>query len=146
MENKLYKIVKEYPFSPPVGTILHYDSFADWYQNSNEDYIIDPSYINKYPEFFEEVKEEYKFLVFTINRPFYNSFEVIELKKPTNTESYSAEKDYVRFFNTRAEAYDFIIDNKPCLCLDDLFQISHGNEDVLYIKYDKLKGLVQEKL
>jgi hypothetical protein len=146
MENKLYKIVKSYPFSPPVGTILHYDSFADWYQNPNEDYVVESRIVEKYPEYFEEVKDECRFLVFTINRPFYNSFEVIEFKKPINTESYAAEKNFVRFFKTKADAYDFIIDNKPCLSLDDLFQINHGNNDVLCMKYDKLKRLVQERL
>lgn len=108
MEDKLYRIVKEYPFSPPVGTILHYDSFADWYQNSNEDYIISPSYVEKYPEFFEELNQ-YKFLVFTVDRPHHKAFEVIELRKPINVDSYNEEKHCLRLFRTKKEAYDFIL-------------------------------------
>lgn len=108
MENKLYRIVKEYPFSPPVGTILHYYSFADWYQNSNEDYIISPSYVEKYTEFFEELNE-YRFLVYTIDRPHHKAFEVIEFRKPINVDSYNEEKDYLRLFRTKKEAYDFIL-------------------------------------
>lgn len=109
MENKLYRIVKEYPFSPPVGTILHYDCFADWYQNSNEDYIISPNYVEKYPEFFEELKDEYRFLVFTKDVIHHKALEVIELMKPINVNSHKEEKDYLRLFRTKKEAYDFIL-------------------------------------
>lgn len=146
MENKLYKIVKAYPFSPPVGTVLHYDSFSDWYQNANEDYIVESLIIEKYPEYFEEIEDECRFLVYKINRPFYKAFEVIETKKPIDKKLYSAEKEFIEFFKTKADAYDFIVYNKPCLSLDDLFQLNHGNNDILCIKYDKVKRLIQERL
>jgi hypothetical protein len=144
MENKMYKIVKSYPFSPPVGTILHYDSFADWYQNANEDYIVESRIIEKHPEYFEEVKDEYRFLVYTQDKPFFKAWEVMEfIKQPAD---YHQKLDFIRFFKTKGEAYDFIMDNKPCLSLDDLFQLSHGNNDVLCIKYDKLRNLVGSRL
>jgi hypothetical protein len=146
MENKLYKIVKSYPFSPPVGTILHYDSFADWYQNANEDYIVESRIIEKHPEYFEEVKDEYRFLVYTKDRAFHSPWKIVEFRK--QPEDYNDKKDseFIRFFKTKVEAYDFIMDNKPCLSLDDLFQLSHGNNDVLCIKYDKLRNLVGSRL
>lgn len=139
-----YRLIKEYPFSPKLNSIVCTNALEAYSEGLH---FVGIDYVNKFlGEYFEEIKDEYRFLVFTINRPFYNSFEVVEFKKPINTESYAPEKDYVRFFKTKAEAYDFIIDNKPCLSLDDLFQINHGNNDVLCIKYDKLKRLVQERL
>jgi len=139
-----YKLIKEYPFSPKLNSIVCTNALQ---ANQEGLHFVGIDYVNKFiGEYFEEVEGEYRFLVFTRNRPFYNSFEVIEFKKPINTESYAAEKDFIRFFKTKADAYNFIIDNKPCLSLDDLFQLNHGNNDVLCIKYDKLERLVKERL
>jgi hypothetical protein len=139
-----YKLIKEYPFSPKLNSIVCTNALQ---ANQEGLHFVGIDYVNKFiGEYFEEVEDEYRFLVFTRNRLFYNSFEVIEFKKPINTESYAAEKDFIRFFKTKADAYNFIIDNKPCLSLDDLFQLNHGNNDVLCIKYDKLERLVKERL
>jgi hypothetical protein len=146
MKSKLYKIVKSYPFSPPVGTILHYDSFADWYQNANEDYIVESRIIEEHPEYFEEVKDEYRFIVYTKDRAFHNSWKVVEFRKQPEDYEIMKDSESIRFFKEKTDAYDFIMDNKPCLSLDDLFQLNHGNSDVLCMKYDKLKRLVQERL
>jgi mevalonate kinase len=146
MENKLYKIVKSYPFSPPVGTILHYDSFADWYQNANEDYVVESRIIEKHPEYFEEVKNECRFFVYTHKYSHLGSWIVNESKKSIDMNLVEVDKDFIKFFKTKEDALEFIIDNKPCLSLDDLLSINHGNNDVLCITYDKLKRLVQERL
>jgi hypothetical protein len=142
-----YRLIKEYPFSPPVGTILYYDSFAYWYQNDNEDYVVESRIIEKHPEYFEEIKENrYRFFVYTHGYSHLGSWIVNESKKSIDINLVEGDKDFIKFFKTKSDAYDFIIDNKPCLSLYDLFQINHGNNDVLCITYDKLKRLVQERL
>jgi hypothetical protein len=147
MENKLYKIVKAYPFSPPVGTILHYDSFADWYQNANEDYIVESRIIEKHPEYFEEVKDEYRFLVYTKDRAFYNSWKVVEFRK--QPEDYNDKKDseFIRFFKTKAQATEYIILNKPCLSITELFELSNQKDSCINIRRaSELKELVKSKI
>jgi hypothetical protein len=147
MESKLYKIVKAYPFSPPVGTILHYDSFADWYQNANEDYIIESHIIDKYPEYFEQVKDDFFFLVFTIDRPFYNSFEIVEFKEPIDVEEYNAEKDFVKFFKNRKQAEEYVVLNKPCLSITELFHLTNEKDSCISIRRaSELKELVKRKI
>jgi hypothetical protein len=152
MENKLYKIVKAYPFSPPVGTILHYDSFADWYQNANEDYIVESRIIEKHPEYFEEVKDEYRFLVYTKDRAFHNPWKVVEFRK--QPEDYNDKKDseFIRFFKTKAEATEYILMNKPCLSYNDVSNMCVLFNDVNWdhlkttIDLDELKEIIKKKL
>jgi hypothetical protein len=152
MENKLYKIVKAYPFSPPVGTILHYDSFADWYQNANEDYIIESRTIEKYPEHFEEVEDEYRFLVYTKDRAFHSPWKVVEFRK--QPEDYNDKKDseFIRFFKTKAEATEYILMNKPCLSYNDVSNMCILFKDVNWdhfkttIDLDKLKEIIKKKV
>jgi hypothetical protein len=152
MENKLYKIVKAYPFSPPVGTILHYDSFADWYQNANEDYIVESRIIEKHPEYFEEVEDEYRFVVYTKDMAFHSPWKVVEFRK--QPEDYNDKKDseFRIFFKTKAEATEYILRNKPCLSYNDVSNMCVLFNDVNWdhlkttIDLDELKEIIEKKI
>ena len=139
-----YRLIKEFPFSPKLNSIVCTNALE---ANSEGLHFIGIDYINKFlGEYFEEIKDEYRFLVYTKDMAFHNPWKVVEFKK--QPEDYEGMKDSesIRFFKTKAEAYDFIINNKPCFSLDDLFQINHGNSDILCIKYDKLRDLIESKI
>jgi hypothetical protein len=147
MENKLYKIVKSYPFSPPVGTILHYDSFADWYQNANEDYVVESRIIEKHPEYFEEVKNECRFFVYTHKYSHLGSWIVNESKKSIDMNLVEVDKDFIKFFKTKAQATEYIILNKPCLSITELFELSNQKDSCIGIRRaSELKELVKSKI
>jgi hypothetical protein len=144
MENKLYKIVKSYPFSPPVGTILHYDSFADWYQNANEDYIVESRIIEKHPEYFEEHYDDnsiYFYGVFTKDNGDFKKWSYFDFGDDPN-EWKKWQNIGFKFFKNREDAKNFVALKKKTLSIEDLLSINHGNDEVLCIKYDKLKKLV----
>ena len=152
MENKMYKIVKSYPFSPAVGTILHYDSFADLYLNANEGYIVESRIIEKHPEYFEEVEDEYRFLVYTKDMAFHNPWKVVEfIKQP---EDYNDKKDseFIRFFKTKAEATEYILRNKPCLSYNDVSNMCILFKDINWdhfkttIDLEDLTEIIKKKL
>ena len=153
MENKLYKIVKSYPFSPPVGTILHYDSFADWYQNANEDYVVESRIIEKHPEYFEEIKENrYRFFVYTHKYSHLGSWIVNESKKSIDINLVEVDKDFIKFFKTKEEATEYILRNKPCLSYKDvsdmciLFKDINWEDFETTINLEDLKELVKSKI
>jgi hypothetical protein len=145
-----YKLIKEYPSSPPLGTILKYDSSNYWYYDKNN--IVLESAIEKYPEYFEEVKDEYRFLVYTKDRAFHNPWKVVEFRK--QPEDYEGMKDSesIRFFKTKAEATEYILMNKPCLSYNDVSNMCILFKDVNWdhfkttIDLDKLKEIIKKKL
>lgn len=51
-----YILIKSYPGSPPLGTIVSYDRDTDLYL-SEEDYYVNPEQISSYPEFWEQIDD-----------------------------------------------------------------------------------------
>jgi hypothetical protein len=149
MENKLYKIVKSYPFSPPVGTILHYDSFADWYQNANEDYIVESRIIEKHPEYFEEHYDEnsiFGYGVFGEKHESYLKWTFFDFGDDTKAWKEWKGKG-MKFFKNREQAEEYVVLNKPCLSITELFELSNQKDSCIGIRRaSELKELVKSKI
>jgi len=97
-----FKLIKEYPGSPKLGTI-HSDEnkYREW--QGYDDY-------EKYTEFWEEITNIY-YLVFTKEETSFNAWEPIRVEICSTTDTNENRK----FFKTKEEAEVFIIHNKPCL-------------------------------
>lgn len=52
-----YKLIKEYPTSPELGTILSWDSNNDTCESKGNDYWIQLMYVIDYPEYWEQIED-----------------------------------------------------------------------------------------
>lgn len=143
-----YKLIKEYPGSPELGSIaLPYGSFntdAAHYivphpKCENADLAISKDHIENNPEYWENV-EELVYMVSSIDMAFRNAWEVVEVGSIhyKNTDS----KNY---FKTKEEAEQYIIKNKPCLTLNDVGLILGGLERKRDV-FLELKRIVKSRL
>jgi hypothetical protein len=145
-----YKLIKEYPFSPKLNSIVCANALE---ANSEGLHFVGIDYINKFlGEYFEEIKGEYRFLVYTKDRAFHNPWKVVEFRK--QPEDYEGMKDSesIRFFKTKAEATEYILMNKPCLSYNDVSNMCILFKDVNWdhfkttIDLDKLKEIIEKKI
>jgi len=62
---KKYKLIREYPNSPDIGTILYEKEKCYSWDNEGpyEGRVFDKDIIQNYPEFWEEMKEEKKYSI-----------------------------------------------------------------------------------
>jgi hypothetical protein len=145
---KKYKLIKEYPGSPELGTVCEEreerSSFC--YFHKEEQYLgILKYHVEKQPEYWEEVNDIY-YMVSLTDMPFHNSWE------PIRVETMPFDTDNRRYFETKKQAEEFILYNKPCLSYKDVSFISRFNvkskEDVLLLEFSpsKLIELVKEKI
>jgi hypothetical protein len=143
-----YKLIKEYPFSPKLNSIVCTNALEAY---AEELHFVGIDYINKFiGEYFEEIKDEYRFLVYTKDSAFHNPWKVVEFRK--QPEDYHQKLDFIRFFKTKAEATEYILMNKPCLSYNDVSNMCILFKDVNWdhfkttIDLDKLKEIIEKKV
>jgi len=145
-----YKLIKEYPFSPKLNSVVCTNALE---ANSEGLHFVGIDYINKFlGEYFEEIKDEYRFLVYTKDMAFYNPWKVVEFRK--QPEDYNDKKDskFIKFFKTKEEATEYILRNKPCLSYKDvsdmciLFKDINWEDFKTTIDLDKLKEIIEKKV
>ena len=81
---KKFKLIREYPESPEIGFVI-YERQKNFYSNGNIE-IVNPE---KYPEFWEECKDEYPKIVSFWDEPYEHVLKVLDFK--------GESKEYVRF-------------------------------------------------
>lgn len=142
-----YELIKEYPGSPCLGTIVEKDPLSKSYYHRDEDkkWCILNNHVENNPEYWEKLNEEH-WMVFTKKessiRPWY---------------AYRSEQCLSYFnsqhnFKTREEAEEFILYNKPCLSYDDVCKMFNSSRDfkgdvmTFRISEKSLKEFVKSKL
>ena len=137
---KKYKLIKEYPGSPKLGTIVEKEFDTSFI------YIIEESkfgvrygvlkyHVEGNPEYWEEVIEK-RFMVSTEDCYYYGSYEVLTVSSDFKP------KEYEKLFDSRDEAEAYIFYNKPYLSLMDVL-ISFNKECCVSIEI--LNNLVKSK-
>lgn len=119
---KKYKLIKEYPGSPELGTIaLPYTDSRDRvvhyiveHTRKDCDYLALPKkHIEDNPYYWEE-EDNIWYMVLLRDGAFRNAWEAIRV------EAYIIDTDDRKYFKTEEEAKTFILFNKPCLSFSDV--------------------------
>lgn len=112
-----FKLIKEYPGSPCLETIViernHIPKFYYFYDKENRKSYF-KEWIEDNPEYWEEIVEDFYYLVFTEDETSFNSWE------PIRVGAIKYDTDTKKYFNTKEGARDFIIQHKPCLSFNDI--------------------------
>jgi hypothetical protein len=130
-----YKLIKEYPGSPNLGTEISSE-------NKNSDWKgID--YYEKYPEYWEKFNEYLCYAVF--EKPYMQDDK--EYFTPWNIymiETLDTQSTDRHLFKTREEAQEFILYNKPCLSYKDV--MNHKTYLSNQLNEYTLKEFIKSKL
>lgn len=140
-----FRLKKSYPGSPEIGTIVKKELSTEFI------YRIDGSkFGNRYgvikynvennPEYWEEVIEN-KFMVSTRNSAFLNAYSIAKVNP-----NYKCN-EYELLFNSREDAKEFILYDKPCLSYRDLMWnfVEDTKKNRLNVNIDELLELIKTK-
>jgi hypothetical protein len=105
---KRYKLIKEYPGSPVLNTIVEKfkESSSSFYQIENSSTVVINNHVEDNPEYWEEVANVY-YLVFTKEETSFKCWE------PYIASAYSYDRNYVKYFTSLNVAEEYILLNKP---------------------------------
>jgi hypothetical protein len=133
---KKFKLIKEYPGSPDLGTEVERISKSSKnysYSEGNGRYCVLSEHVEDNPEYWEEVNKYLWWVVFE------EDYDVFESWFPFCLETCT---EYKNRFKTKQEAESFILYNKPCLSLTEVQCIigtsPYYNMLIDYIKKNKL--------
>jgi len=141
---KKYKLIKEYPGSPKLGTIVEKDercgSHIYKYRESNSNFGVLKYHVEDNPEYWEEVIEN-RFMVSTRNAAFYNAYKILTVSSDFKP------KEYHYLFNTKEDAEEFMFNHKPCLSYFDLIWNFSENtkKNRVEVDIDDLRKLAKSK-
>lgn len=151
---KKYKLIKEYPGSPKLGTIaLPYTNnrgkvvhYIVEHPEKYCDYLgIGKTVVEHFYEYWEEVNDNIFWCVWEKD---FIQYDVVLFKAwtPNEIECIKEGADSNRhYFKTKEEAEQYIIKNKPCLSLNDVGLILGGLSKKRDI-FLELKRIVKSKL
>jgi hypothetical protein len=121
---KKYKLIKEYPGSPELGTVVEKQIKSQTYYHIHNDrkFGVLSEHVEDNPEYWEEVNDIY-YMVSLTDMPFHNAWE------PIRVEAIALDTDNRKYFSTEEGANTFILLHKPCLSLYDIKEhIKSGNK------------------
>jgi len=140
-----YKLIKEYPGSPELGTIVEKEpsSKSYFYRSGNKNLCILNNHVEDNPEYWEKVNDNLWWIVFTKKDTVFNPYEPYLIE----TCLYQSN-DSRQYFKTKEEAEEFILDNKPCLSYTDImWNFPHNiKKDNVSIDIGELIKLIKSKL
>ena len=141
-----YKLIKEYPGSPELGTVVEKTLRSEtnfFYTIGNKRICVLNSHVEDNPEYWEKVNDNLWWVVFIEKDNLFNPY------KPYLIETCLYQSNDSRhYFKTREDAEEFIIDNKPCLNYTDImwnFQ-EDTKKKTLSIHKDILIALIKSKI
>jgi len=128
-----YKLIKEYPGSPELGTVHSSENKTNEWKGIG--------FYVSHPEYWKEVTHLH-YVVFKCK------FQSFEPWKVYGIECIPTSCDYRKNFKTAEEAEEFILYNKPCLSYADIIweAIEDTKKDSITISIEKLINLVKSKL
>lgn len=141
-----YKLIKEYPGSPELGTEVEKELKSNTYYHYRVDWkniCILSADVENNPEYWEKVNDDLWWVVFTKEDTIFESYYPYCLE----TNVFKAQ-DSRQYFKTKEEAEEFIIDNKVCLSYSDImwnFQ-EDTKKNTLSIHKDMLIALIKSKI
>lgn len=140
-----FRLIKEYPGSPKLGTIVEkderYGSHIYKYIESNSNFGVLKYHVEDNPEYWEEIKE-------TIGWSIWKTDGFFKSWTPYKFEGEIKDTDKNRFnFKTKEAAKEFVIYNKPCLSFSDLIWNFKENtrKNRLEVDINDLYKLIEEK-
>lgn len=139
-----FRLKKSYPGSPKIESVVEESSSLNVYvfeDVENSIFFKTPKrYIEDNPEYWEEVIEN-KFMVSTRNSAFLNAYSVAKVNPNYKCNEYEV------LFNSREDAKEFILYNKPCLSYGDLMWnfVEDTKKNRLNVNIDKLLELIKTK-
>lgn len=140
-----FRLLKSYPGSPKVGTIVkkefstEFVYIVDWSEFGSR-YGVMKYHVEDNPEYWEEIIEN-KFMVSTRNSAFLNAYSVAKVNPNYKCNEYEV------LFNSREDAKEFILYNKPCLSYGDLMWnfVEDTKKNRLNVNIDGLLELIKTK-
>ena len=155
-----YKLIKEYPGSPKLGTIAEKESkiksnTSYFYKEGDKRWCLYDYHIEDSPEYWEKVNENLWYVIleddFHYNDGFRDTKSIcwhVHYVECLNSEDierelYPSVKKHI--FKTEEEADNFITRNKPCLSLNDvslILGVSNRKRDIFL----DLKRIVKSRL
>ena len=139
-----FRLKKSYPGSPKIESVVEESSSLSAYvfeDVENSIFFKAPKrYIEDNPEYWEEVIEN-KFMVSTRNSAFLNAYSVAKVNPNYKCNEYEV------LFNSREDAKEFILYNKPCLSYGDLMWnfVEDTKKNRLNVNIDELLELIKTK-
>lgn len=139
-----FRLKKSYPGSPKIESVVEESSSLNVYvfeDVENSIFFKTPKrYIEDNPEYWEEVIEN-KFMVSTRNSAFLNAYSVAKVNPNYKCNEYEV------LFNSREDAKEFILYNKPCLSYGDLIWnfVEDTKKNRLNVNIDELLELIKTK-
>lgn len=140
-----FRLKKSYPGSPKIGTIVEKEfdiSFLYVIRESESEFIlgVTKEHVEDNPEYWEEIIEN-KFMVSTRNSAFINAYNVAKVNPNYKCNEYEV------LFNSREDAKEFILYNKPCLSYGDLMWnfVEDTKKNRLNVNIDELLELIKTK-
>lgn len=116
-----YKLIKEYPGSPELGTEVEKDKISKsyFYRCGDKMRVVLNDHVENNPEYWEKVNENLWYVVSEeYYQPYYTTFEAWMIYKIESVGPNSSS--ILHYFKTKEEAEQFILRNKPCLSLNDI--------------------------
>ena len=131
-----YKLIKKYPGSPPIETVVEQEQLSKSYffRSGDRNTCVLNDHVEGNPEYWEKVNENLWWIVFTNEEASFKAYTPYSIE----TCVYQAE-DSRHYFKTRNEAEEFILNNKPCLSYKQIKgHLSSGQRDVIINLIKKL--------
>lgn len=135
---KKYKLIKEYPGSPELGTEVEKSASSYFYRSGDKRICVFNEHVEDNPEYWEESCSYY--LVYTEMRTIWKNWEPVEVEEKI------FDMENVKYFETKEEAEEFIFHNKPCLSYNDIMWIFEENtkKNTISIDIDKLIEIIKQ--
>jgi hypothetical protein len=117
---KKYKLIKEYPGSPELGTIVekHIKSQTYYHTYNDRKFGVLSEHVEDNPEYWKQLME----MCFVVSERDYNQGNYTYFKEWTVYKIYEDNQrdSMLNYFETEEEAKSFIFYEKPCLSLNDV--------------------------
>jgi hypothetical protein len=118
---KKYKLIKEYPGSPKLGTEVEKESnnkFSYFYRSGDKRICVYNEHIENQPEYWEEVRN----ICFVVSEIDYNQGNYTYFQAWTVYKIYEDNKrdSVLNYFITEEGAENFVLNNKPCLSYNEV--------------------------
>lgn len=145
---KKYKLIKEYPGSPELGTEVEKDKLSKsyFYRCGDKRWVVLTDHVEENPEYWEEINDNLWYVVSERHyQPDYTLFEAWWVYKIESIGPNPSSP--LHYFKTKEEAELFVINNKPCLTCKEVKKIlgvEHEHEKRKIVL--ELNNLVKSKL
>lgn len=130
-----YKLIKEYPGSPELGTVVEEKCKTSNFYMFNSNAVL-RSHVEDNPKYWEKVNENLWYVV--SNRDYQEGNMLFQEWFIYSIETcFPKDNGVLLYFKTKEEAEEYVFYNKPCLSYSDV----KGNIHVGYSTESILKGV-----